>query len=65
MKLLSYKIDKIQVDQVGILHNQSIFNLNDCFNNNSLLEIIQIGSSRYKDARSNTLVKYRPDQVMA
>ena len=50
MKLLSYKIDKIKVDQVGILHNQSIFNLNDCFNNNSLLEIIQIKNYQQKIA---------------
>ena len=42
MKLLSYKIDKIELDQVGVLHNELIYNLNDCFGNKSLVEIVQI-----------------------
>lgn len=42
MKLLTYRTDKIEVDQIGVLHNQLIYNLNDCFGGKSLLEIIQI-----------------------
>lgn len=42
MKLLSYRIDKIEVDQVGILHNQLVYNLNACFGDKSLVEIVQI-----------------------
>ena len=42
MKLLTYRIDKIEVDQIGILHNQLIYNLNDCFGDKSLVEIVQV-----------------------
>jgi len=50
MKLLTYRIDKIKVDQIGILHNQSVFNLNVCFGNKSLIEIIQIKNYQQKIA---------------
>ena len=50
MKLLTYRIDKINVDQIGILHNQSVFNLNACFGNKSLIEIIQIKNYQEKIA---------------
>ena len=50
MKLLTYRIDKIKVDQIGLLHNQSVFNLNACFGNKSLIEIIQIKNYQQKIA---------------
>ena len=50
MKLLTYRIDKIKVDQIGILYNQSVFNLNACFGNKSLIEIIQIKNYQQKIA---------------
>ncbi len=50
MKLLTYRINKIEVDQIGILHNQLIYNLNDCFEDKSLIEIVQIEDYQNKIA---------------
>ncbi len=50
MKLLTYRINKVEVDQIGILYNQLIYNLNDCFGDKSLIEIVQIKDYQNKIA---------------
>ena len=31
MKLLTYKIKKFETPQIGVLQNQLVYNLNNCF----------------------------------
>lgn len=42
MKLLTYKTNNFEAQQVGVLKNQLIYNLNNCFGNISLINLIQI-----------------------
>ena len=42
MKLLSYKILDTETHQIGILKDQSIYNLNTLFGDISLIDLIQI-----------------------
>ena len=42
MKLLTYKINDLKTPQIGVLQNQIVYNLNICFGNISLIELIQI-----------------------
>jgi len=42
MKLLTYKINNLDTPQIGVLQNQLVYNLNNCFGNISLVELIQI-----------------------
>ena len=42
MKLLSYKITHINTPQIGVLENQSIYNLNTLFGDVSLINVFQI-----------------------
>ena len=42
MKLLTYKINNLEIHQVGVLKNQLVYNLNHWFGNISLIELIQI-----------------------
>jgi len=42
MKLLSYKIAENQTHQIGVLHNDYIYNLNSFFGDISLIELFQI-----------------------
>ena len=42
MKLLTYKINDLETPQIGVLQNQIVYNLNICFGNISLIELIQI-----------------------
>jgi len=46
MKLLTYKTSELESHQLGVLKNQLIYNLNNCFGNISLIELIQL--SDYK-----------------
>ncbi len=47
MKLLTYKINNLNTPQIGVLQNQLVYNLNNCFGNISLVELIQI--ENYQD----------------
>ena len=42
MKLLTYKTNNLEKHQLGVLKNQFVYNLNNCFGNISLIELIQI-----------------------
>jgi hypothetical protein len=42
MKILTYKISELETHQLGVLKNQLVYNLNNCFGNISLVELIQI-----------------------
>ena len=42
MKLISYKIAENQTHQIGVLQDESIYNLNSCFGDISLIELFQI-----------------------
>ena len=47
MKLLTYKIDKLEANQIGVLQDGLVYNLNNCFGDISLVDLIQI--ENYKD----------------
>ena len=47
MKLLTYKIQDENTHQIGVLKNQSVYNLNKCFGNISLIDLIQL--EKYQD----------------
>jgi len=47
MKLLTYKINDSDSPQIGVLQNQSVYNLNKCFGNISLIDLIQL--EKYQD----------------
>ena len=47
MKLLTYRTNNLEAHQIGVLQNQLICNLNNCFGDISLVELIQIED--YKD----------------
>tara|TARA_Y100001933_G_C18928501_1_gene534264 strand:- start:158 stop:1135 length:978 start_codon:yes stop_codon:yes gene_type:complete len=47
MKLLTYKIDKLEVNQIGVLQDGIVYNLNNYFGDISLVDLIQI--ENYKD----------------
>jgi len=47
MKLLTYRTNNLEAHQIGVLQNQLIYNLNNCFGDISLVELIQIED--YKD----------------
>ena len=47
MKLLTYRTNNLDTPQIGVLQNQLVYNLNKCFGNISLIELIQI--EKYKD----------------
>ena len=47
MKLLTYRINHLETHQIGVLQNQLVYNLNTCFGDISLVELIQIED--YKD----------------
>ena len=42
MKLLTYKTNDLEVHQIGVLENQLVYSLNNCFGDISLIELIQI-----------------------
>ncbi|MDC0249757.1 fumarylacetoacetate hydrolase family protein [Flavobacteriales bacterium] len=42
MKLLTYRINDLEAHQIGVLQNQLIYSLNNCFGDISLVELIQI-----------------------
>jgi fumarylacetoacetate (FAA) hydrolase len=47
MKLLTYRTNNLEAHQIGVLQNQLVYNLNNCFGDISLVELIQIED--YKD----------------
>ena len=47
MKLLTYRTNDSEAHQIGVLQNQLVYNLNNCFGDISLVELIQIED--YKD----------------
>ena len=51
MKLLTYKIKKFDTPQIGVLQNQLVYNLNNCFGNISLVDLIQLED--YQDHVAN------------
>jgi fumarylacetoacetate (FAA) hydrolase len=42
MKLLTYRTNNLDAHQIGVLKNQLVYNLNNCFGDISLIELIQI-----------------------
>jgi len=42
MKLLTYTTSELEAHQLGVLKNQLVYNLNNCFGNISLIDLIQI-----------------------
>lgn len=42
MKLLTYRTNNLETHQIGVLKNQLVYNLNNCFGDISLVELIQI-----------------------
>jgi fumarylacetoacetate (FAA) hydrolase len=50
MKLLTYKINDSDSPQIGVLQNQSVYNLNKCFGNISLIDLIQLEKYQEKVA---------------
>ena len=66
MKLLSYKIAKNQTHQIGVLKDNYIYNLNVCFGDISLIELIQIESYQNKINKhviSEDVVKHNLNNV--
>ena len=55
MKLISYKILDTETHQIGVLKDQSIFNLNTLFGDISLIDLIQIDD--YQDRINNYITK--------
>ena len=41
MKLLTYKIKNLAIPQIGVLQNQLVYNLNNCFGDITLVDLIQ------------------------
>ena len=50
MKLLTYRTNNLEAHQIGVLQNQLIYNLNNCFGDISLVELIQIEDYKEKAA---------------
>ncbi|MEC9209253.1 MAG: fumarylacetoacetate hydrolase family protein [Bacteroidota bacterium] len=50
MKLLTYRTNKLEAHQIGVLQNQLIYSLNNCFGDISLVELIQINNYQEKIA---------------
>ena len=50
MKLLTYKTSELEAHQLGVLKNQLVYNLNNCFGDISLVELIQIDNYQEKIA---------------
>ena len=42
MKLLTYRTNNLETHQIGVLQNQLVYNLNNCFGDISLVELIQM-----------------------
>ena len=51
MKLLTYKIKNLDTQQIGVIQNQSVYNLTNCFGNISLVDLIQLED--YQDHVAN------------
>ena len=51
MKLLTYRTNNLDTPQIGVLQNHLVYNLNHCFGNISLIELIQL--EKYKDQVTN------------
>ena len=47
MKLLTYKINNLETNQIGVLQNQQVYNLNNCFGNITLVDLVQL--ENYQD----------------
>ena len=50
MKLLTYKINSLKSSQIGVLEDQSVYNLNAFFGDISLVELVQIDDYQNKIA---------------
>ena len=62
MKLLTYKTNDLKVHQIGVLQNQLVYSLNNCFGDISLIELIQIKDYKKKAAsfiRNNNCSKHK------
>lgn len=51
MKLLTYKINNLDTEQIGVFQNQLVYNLNNCFGDICLIDLIQI--ENYQDKAAN------------
>ena len=66
MKLLTYKLKDSETHQIGVLQNKSIFNLNNCFGNISLVDIFQIKNYQNQielHIRNNDCVKHNFENI--
>ena len=50
MKLLTYRINNLEAHQIGVLQNELVYSLNNCFGDISLVELIQIDNYQEKIA---------------
>ena len=50
MKLLTYKINNLDTEQIGVFQNQLVYNLNNCFGDICLIDLIQIENYQEKNA---------------
>ncbi len=50
MKLLTYRTNNLEAHQIGVLQNQLVYNLNNCFGDISLVELIQIDNYQERTA---------------
>ncbi|MEC7863694.1 MAG: fumarylacetoacetate hydrolase family protein [Bacteroidota bacterium] len=50
MKLLTYRTNKLKAHQIGVLQNQLVYSLNNCFGDISLVELVQIDNYQEKIA---------------
>tara|TARA_B100001540_G_C15739024_1_gene611321 strand:+ start:29 stop:1006 length:978 start_codon:yes stop_codon:yes gene_type:complete len=51
MKLLTYKIKNLDTEQIGVFQNPLVYNLNNCFGDICLIDLIQI--ENYQDKVAN------------
>ena len=48
MKLLTYKINNLKTNQIGVIKNQTVYNLNSYFGNIDLVDLIQLENYQNK-----------------
>ncbi len=67
MKLLTYKLQNSEAHQIGVLNSNVIYNLNNCFGNISMIELIQIEDYQNKitsHIHNEDCIKHNIDDVI-
>ena len=68
MKIISYRLKTVKNDQIGVIQDHTIYNLNGCFGDINVIDLIQI--DRYETIISDYLlngdtIKHSPDEVIS